>query len=90
MERFGFGTRVAMVVLGAIWCVGGWVWLQILGPFDQRTPGKRIHIVAIMVAVGGLVLIKSGLTPNRPKSFEEEKGELDPNLNNDCWDAFDD
>ena len=90
MGRFGFGTRLAMVVLGAIWCVGGWVWLQILGPFDQRTPGRRIHIVAAMIVLGGLILIKSGLTPDRPKSFEEMEGDLNPNLDNDNWDAFDD
>jgi hypothetical protein len=92
MGRFGFGTRVAMVVIGAIWCVAGWVWLQLLGPdyFDQRTPGKRIYVLGVMVAIAGLVLIKTGLTPDRPKSFEEEKEDLNPDLTGDTWDDLDD
>ena len=91
MGRFGFGTRLAMIVMGAIWCLAGVFWLHLLGP-DHPGQGRgnaRIVALAAMIAFAGLLLIKTGLTPDRPKSFEEEEGELDPNLRGDHWSDFD-
>ena len=81
-----------MVVIGAVWCVGGWVWLQLLGPdyLDQRGSSRGIYSLGWMIAVAGLLLIKTGLLPDRPKSFEDEEGELNPDLGNHSWDDLDD
>ena len=91
MGRFGLGTRLAMVVIGAIWCVGGAVWIQLLNVVgaDQRGSNSRLYGLATLIVIAGLLLIWTGLTPDRPKSFEEEKGELDPDLRGDHWSDFD-
>jgi hypothetical protein len=81
-----------MVVLGAVWCVAGAVWLRLLGPdyLDQRGSSARIYALGVMIAIAGLLLIKTGLTPDRPKSFEEEVEDANADLRSDSWSHFDD
>jgi|SRR5688572_22271298 len=87
MGRFGLGTRLAMVVIGVIWCIGGAAWLRLLDVAGSDS--SRLYGAAMLIVIAGALLIWTGLTPDRPKSFEEEKGELNPDLRGDHWSDFD-
>ena len=85
MGRYGLGTRVAMFVFGAIWAVAGGLWLWALLPsrlVPLDTPLDRevwFHLSTFLL-VGGLVLLKTAVTPDRPKSFEDEIPDAHPDI----------
>ena len=95
MGRFGLGTRLAMVVVGAAWAAAGaaWLWLALglaPGPLERNTAGLLAIPLALLAA--GMLLVKTGVTRDRPKSFEDEVPDAHPDLEDnylDC-DVFDD
>jgi hypothetical protein len=89
MGRFGLFTRIAMVVFGAIWLAAGGCWMVALihrelaaeGPIDRWRDGNELWAhLATFLAVAGFMLVKTGVTPDRPKSFEDEIPDANPNL----------
>jgi hypothetical protein len=91
MGRFGLGTRIAMIALGAIWGAAGAAWLYCLGPdIVAATASRRIVTLATALLLGGLALLKTGITPDRPKAFEDEIADAHPDLGGDDWSDIDD
>jgi hypothetical protein len=92
MGRYGLGTRVVMVVLGAVWIAGGAAWLYFLGPdylFRDRS-SSRLCAIPLAILFGGVMLFKTGVTPDRPKTFEDEIADAHPDLSGDDWGDLDD
>ena len=87
MGRHGLGSRVAMIVIGAIWVAAGAAWLYALGPgyLFREHHISRFYAIPLAIVVGGLGLLKTGVTPDRPKSFEDEIPDANPRLTDDDW-----
>lgn len=85
MERVGPGTRVMMLVIGALWSAAGAVWLYHLGPTYLFGEEASAFVFALPTGllIGGLVLLKNAVRPDRPKSFEDEAPDAHPDLG-DC------
>jgi hypothetical protein len=84
MGRYGLGTRIAMIVIGAIWVAAGAAWLYVVGPgFFREHHISRLYAIPVAVVIGGLGLLKTGLMPDRPKSFEDEIPDANPRLTDD-------
>ena len=91
MGRFGFGTRVTMLVFGAIWLCAGALWLWALLPsrvdqpsIDTALDRETWFHLSTFLLVGGLVLLKTAVTRDRPKTFEEEIPDAHPDI--EPWD----
>ena len=93
--RYGLGTRLAMVVVGAVWAAAGaaWLWLALgvaPGPLERNTSGLLVIPLALLAA--GMLLVKTGVTRDRPKSFEDEIPDAHPHLEDNItadWDLDD-
>ena len=79
-----------MVLLGVVWSAVGAGWLYHLGPGDLFREGASVWPFATPTAllVGGLLLVKTGVTPDRPRRFEDEVADAHPDLSNESiwWD----
>lgn len=92
MGRFGLFTRSAMLVFGAIWFVGGTCWLAALvrrvmtspSNVDQFDEDETWFWLAAFLMTGGFMMVKTAITPDRPKSFEDEVPDANPSF--DPWD----
>jgi hypothetical protein len=87
MGRYGLGTRIAMIVIGAIWLLfGGWRLCYIIrfGGGFANTIDQLNDTIAVSVAAVGAMLLKTALTPDRPKTFEDEIPDAHPDLS--LWD----
>jgi hypothetical protein len=90
--RYGVFTRIAMLVFGAIWLAAGACWLAALvrrvvtSPYsvDQLGEDEAWFWLASFLAVGGFMMVKTSIMPDRPKSFEDEVADAEPKL--DLWD----
>ena len=88
MGRYGLGTRVAMVFVGSIWTAVGVGWLYFLFPGFIIHERFTIATIPTALVCGGLLLLKSGLKPAQPKTFEEEKPDAHPDLDENVADAW--
>ena len=81
MGRYGLATRVSMVVVGAVWAAVGAGWLLRCGPAS----GFEDEILALpgSLLACGLLLVWTGLTPDRRKTLEEEVPDAHPDLDDD-------
>ena len=82
------GTRVAMVVVGAIWTAVGVIWLRYLFPGFIIDNDAGLAAIPTAMLFVGLVLLKNGLLPGRPKTFEEEKPDANPDLEENVGDVW--
>jgi hypothetical protein len=87
MRRYGLVTRAAMFVVGTAWSAVGAAWLYHLGPSSGLVDlcGTAALVMPIALLVGGLILLKNAVVPDRPKSFEEEVPDANPNLDDGRW-----
>ena len=87
MGRYGPFTRIAMIVVGAVWAAagGGWLWFALRhapSPADRNSGGLLVIPIALLAA--GTLLVKTGVTRDRPKTFEEEVPDAHPDLEGDA------
>ena len=93
MGRFGLFTRCAMIVFGAIWlafggsCFAGLVYARyesggavegIMAAIDHGPLGFTGWVI-----VAGFMMLKTGLTRDEPKTFEDEIPDACPDLSGD-------
>jgi hypothetical protein len=92
MGRYGLFTRLAMIVIGAIWAAAGAFLAYSLDLSNAIWHRGTAWIFAIAAGLlcGGLGLLKTGLTPDRPKTFEDEIPDAHPDMGQDDWLFWDD
>ena len=79
MGRFGIPTRLAMLVLGAIWAAAGVAMFYYIAPlFFAYQADRSLMVVATASLLGGLAMLKTALTPDRPESPKDEPPDPDP------------
>jgi hypothetical protein len=93
MGRFGFFTRIAMIVFGAIWLAAGGSSFLMLVSARFASGGAVDGMMAAIdygplgfpgwLIVAGLMMLKTGLTPDPPKTFENEIPDACPDLSDD-------
>ena len=86
MGCFGIPTRLAMLVFGTVWAAAGAPWLYYVLPDYLAGKTRRTPVVlATGLLVGGLAMLKTALTPDRPESPKDEPPDPDPDPLNENW-----
>ena len=85
-------TRLAMVVIGAVWTAAGafLAYSHDLASVTRYRSSTWIFVIAAGLLCGGLGLLKTGLTPDRPRTFEDEIPDAHPDMGEDDWLYWDD
>jgi hypothetical protein len=79
--------RVAAIVIGLIWTLigGTWTYFNATAPRDYSTYDRPDPRLGVLILMGGLGLVGSGLRRSRPSHIEAETPDLHEGFTEHRW-----